>query len=299
MSCFICSVFLLYFLSKKMTANFNIFKVHTTFFDNKLASNLSSKLSPGLEKFEIEKLHFFTNSPINVTDYDFLKIENKTSTSSKGGTLDDNIIRHFQPIVSRQEMDVLFYTFQFFVQICASHGIVFMLYGGSLLGAYRHHDIIPWDDDIDVWVNGSQRHEVHQAFINTHSGLFGLHKTETVWKFYWRRSSILDGLPYQWPYVDIFFFGENETHIFDLDFHYSNDFMYKKMDVFPLILHPFHGAFLPVPCQIKRVVKQNYTPSLCKANSYLHRTEKVMPMESRGTIVPCKYLYDTYHFVRY
>lgn len=46
----------------------------------------------------------------------------------------------------------LFRILRFFISFCEKHDLAYCCATGTMLGAVRHHDIIPWDDDIDVFM---------------------------------------------------------------------------------------------------------------------------------------------------
>ncbi|CAL1536063.1 unnamed protein product, partial [Lymnaea stagnalis] len=210
---------------------------------------------------------------------------------------DGNELLAFQPGLTPSEREALLMLFQNFVRACLRFNVPFLIYGGTLLGSLRHHDIIPWDDDIDVIANSSDRARLRHA-LRSVPGDFGLNSPRGQrWKFYWTKPKTIPHKPFRWPYIDIFFFLENATHIFDESFDYRATFSFPKQLTFPLCLRPFAGALLPAPRDSDAVVKRNYSPSLCTSLSYSHKLESHTLQKLRATL-PCKRLHGLYPFVR-
>ncbi|MEA5002893.1 MAG: LicD family protein [Christensenella sp.] len=56
----------------------------------------------------------------------------------------------YDPQTLKRVQGVILDIFKDFKVICEKHGIPYFAFGGTAIGAIRHHGFIPWDDDIDV-----------------------------------------------------------------------------------------------------------------------------------------------------
>ena len=54
-----------------------------------------------------------------------------------------------------------------FTQTLENASILYFMVGGTLLGSYRHHGRIPWDDDADFVVNSTDKDKLVQLFENS------------------------------------------------------------------------------------------------------------------------------------
>lgn len=76
---------------------------------------------------------------------------------------EDSALRKWQI----QELDCL----RAFDTFCEEHNIKYTLAYGSLLGAVRHKGFIPWDDDMDIWMDRDNYDKLHAQMKGEHHSL--------------------------------------------------------------------------------------------------------------------------------
>jgi hypothetical protein len=208
----------------------------------------------------------------------------------------------YQPAMTEHDKQVMVTTLRVFTTALSSANLTFFLYSGSLIGSYRHHGMIPWDDDTDMMLNASQKARVRDVLqslrpdYDLYTGGSDDMTETTQWKFYSNHLSTFIHRPFKWPYIDIFFFREDVTHIWDEVPRFSDDYKFRKDQVFPLTKRPFEDMMLPAPCDPHGVLKNNYDITVCRSRSFSHMME--MPMFSFKTKdVPCTRLLTYFPFV--
>lgn len=95
-----------------------------------------------------------------------------------------------------QEVNALFLAY--IVKIFEKHNLTYWLYGGTLLGSYRHQGFIPWDDDIDIGMLRDDyeklQHILKSEFISEKSFYFT--KGDAIRVFYKETPLQIDIFPF-------------------------------------------------------------------------------------------------------
>ena len=141
-------------------------------------------------------------------------------------------------------------------------GIRFWIAGGTLLGSERHAGFIPWDDDVDLHVDATQKGKFLMAPFVSH----GLRLTQIPLV---RRDIVRLTRPQQkWPFIDILFEGYDGNGVWGACSNSVNDTaactathaaeQWPESWVFPLRTVQFENLRLPAPARSRDVLRRQY-----------------------------------------
>ena len=151
-------------------------------------------------------------------------------------------------------------------------GVRYWIDGGTLLGAVRHKNVIPWDDDADICVPSRDEKKLLGLTRWLNSTGYGLSKFWGGYKIYplngmdirdynrnwkWTDKSFDNDnqINYKFPFVDIFMVSEQYSIIDFTDRRVKQvfpNFYHRKKDLLPLKRYPFDdfelwGPANPIP----------------------------------------------------
>ena len=249
-----------------------------------------------LSQLSVKQMTVFNDRPFSTSPIATSAVPssgNETSVTATQQRHSEQKDHRYLPSIKTEEKLILFDLAEKFVDVCTLRNITHFMYGGTLLGSYRHHDLIPWDDDFDVLVNVSQRAALYQA-LTALSPRYLVADAGPRLKFFSSLSNSTSSYPWKWPYIDICFFNYNGTHVGDSSGEFSA-IVFPKSITFPLHARPLGTMYMNAPFDSYATLLRTYDDlHLCATHHYSHKTEIGGGAVSK---IPCARLRDSVPFV--
>ena len=207
--------------------------------------------------------------------------------------IQDKDLKYFRQRITPSQEDLALELLIMFAETLTQSNVTFFMTAGMLFGSYRHHGMIPWDDDWDLFLPESEKPRIYAA-LSKLQPRYRILKKYPRWKFFSSVSVPFKDYGWAWPFLDLIFYKDRGSYIQEIDSLTREKF--NKSTVFPLIKRPFSGLMLPAPRNTLSYLKQRYRLNRCATNIYNHSRESTTPKHTHKS-TDCKHLYNSLPFV--
>ena len=220
-----------------------------------------------------------------------------TSITTTSPIKENSLPRQFRKTLSDTDAAILHHLLRRFTEVADKANVTYFMYWGTLIGSYRHHGRVPWDDEIDLAMPASQKQRVIEVFAPLLPTYVINRSANYRWKFHMANSTAIKRKGFNWkfPFLDLSFYRENQTTLWDEDPAFTSENTYPKKVVFPLCRRPFSELMLPAPrdpSTIFKIMPKDIVQ--CASPRYNHSMEGF----NKDTLtIPCSKLYDYVPFV--
>src|SRR6218665_2112097 len=99
--------------------------------------------------------------------------------------LDFSVEAYFVCPLTQHDKELLDRTFRVFITAVEGANLTYFIYGGTLIGSLRHHNRIPWDDDVDVIMRADDRPRIRKLLARMEPDYL-LDVTDEYWPYPWK-----------------------------------------------------------------------------------------------------------------
>ena len=114
-------------------------------------------------------------------------------------------------------------------------------------------------------------------------------------KIFFRSDFHILGLEWAWPFVDVKFYKQNSTHVWNYDYH--NILAAQSDDFYPLVRRPFASMWLPTPRDTQKFLLAKFTNFSCTTSTWNHISDRRTSKAEKIGGTSCLNLANSYPYV--